>query len=332
MKRWLIILPLAIFSLCCIAIGYAFYNYYTPPTERKAYIIPHHNDDTLRVAYIGDSWAAMHKEHECILAQIIEDSIHRPVKVSSFGIHGKTSKEIYENMFDNQGLHQFMMQGYDFCFISAGINDTYKKMSTDYYKKSMDHMIRFLLTNHIHPIILDIPPEHGGEHDCQHASIAQCLLEDIRKGHKRKTGTHTCLVRIHTDVEDGREDDEACHDGDKCVDECHVHSRLRQWSVLLEITGIGAEASHGKTERVECLSHGFQDCSAIDLAPIGFEQELHTLRCAGEHDGTNRQKDGDDEQSGHHQFGRFLNARLHTACDDKMNDTDEQEEPQGRHP
>lgn len=30
-------------------------------------------------------------------------------------------------------------------------------MSTDYYKKSMDHLIRFLLTNHIHPIILDIP-------------------------------------------------------------------------------------------------------------------------------------------------------------------------------
>lgn len=157
MKRWLIILPLAIFSLCCIAIGYAFYNYYTPPTERKAYIIPHHNDDTLRVAYIGDSWAAMHKEHECILAQIIEDSIHRPVKVSSFGIHGKTSKAIYEYLFENQGLHQFMMQGYDYCVISAGINDTYKKMSTDYYKKSMDYMIRFLLTNHIHPIILDIP-------------------------------------------------------------------------------------------------------------------------------------------------------------------------------
>ena len=157
MKHWIIALTLAVFSLCCIFIGYAFYNYYTPPTERKAYIIPHHNDDTLRVAYIGDSWAAMHKEYDCILAQIIEDSIHQPVKVSSFGIHGKTSKEIYENMFDNQGLRKFMMQGYDYCFISAGINDTYKKMSTDYYKKSMNHLIRFLLTNHIHPIILDIP-------------------------------------------------------------------------------------------------------------------------------------------------------------------------------
>lgn len=157
MKHWLIVLTLAVSSLCCIVIGYAFYNYYTPPKERKAYIIPQHNDDTLRVAYIGDSWAAMHKEQDSILAQIIEDSIHRPVKVSSFGIHGKTSKEMYESMFDNQSLRKFMMQGYDYCFISAGINDTYKKMSTDYYKKSIDYMSRFLLTNHIQPIILDIP-------------------------------------------------------------------------------------------------------------------------------------------------------------------------------
>ena len=156
MKRWLIIL-LFFITIICIAIGHAIYGYYTPPTERKAYIIPHHHDDTLRIAYIGDSWAAMHKEHRCLIAQLIKDRIHRPVKVSSFGIHGKTSKEIYENLFDNQNMRHFMMQGYDFCFISAGINDTYKKMSATYYRTSMYNIIHFMLTNHIHPIILDIP-------------------------------------------------------------------------------------------------------------------------------------------------------------------------------
>ena len=177
MKHWLFILPLAIITLCCIVIGYA-YNYYTPPTERKAYIIPHHNDDTLRVAYIGDSWAAMHKEYDCVLAQIIEDSIHRPVKVASFGINGKTSKEIYESLFENQCMHTFMMQGYDYCFISVGINDTYKKMSTDYYKKSMNHLIRFLLTNHIHPIILDIP-DYDITKAYDHQHFTRKLLRNI---------------------------------------------------------------------------------------------------------------------------------------------------------
>lgn len=182
MKQWIIVLTLAVSSLGCIVIGYAFYNYYTPSTERRAYIIPHHNDDTLRVAYIGDSWAAMHKGYDCILAQIIEDSIHQPVKVSSFGIHGKTSKEIYESLFENQSMHTFMMQGYDYCFISAGINDTYKKMSTDYYKKSMDHIIRFLLINHIHPIILDIPDYN------------------IVKAYERQRTAHKTLRRISISV------------------------------------------------------------------------------------------------------------------------------------
>jgi lysophospholipase L1-like esterase len=156
MNRWLIVLFIII-TVICIAIGHAIYKYYTSPTDRETYIIPRHHDDTLRIAYIGDSWAAMHKEHECIIVRIIEDSIHRPVKVSSFGIHGKTSKEIYENLFDNQNMRHFMMQGYDFCFVSAGINDTYKKMSVTYYRTSMNYIIRFMLTNHIHPIILDIP-------------------------------------------------------------------------------------------------------------------------------------------------------------------------------
>ena len=50
-----------------------------------------------------------------------------------------------------------MKKGYDYCYISAGINDTYKKMSTSYYQQSMDCIIRFLLANHIHPIIQEIP-------------------------------------------------------------------------------------------------------------------------------------------------------------------------------
>lgn len=54
-------------------------------------------------------------------------------------------------------LKHFIQQGYDYCFISAGINDTYKKMSISYYQKSMDCIIQFMLANHIHPIIQEIP-------------------------------------------------------------------------------------------------------------------------------------------------------------------------------
>lgn len=169
MKCWQILL-IGILSVSCIAIGYSLYNYYAPPAERQAYKIPHHYDDTLRITYIGDSWAALHKEHHCIIAQMISERTRRPVKVISYGLHGKTSKEIYESLFEHHDMRNLMEQGCDFCFISAGINDTYKKMSSEYYKTSINCIIQFLLNNHIRPIILEIP-----DYDIQKAYNRQKL-------------------------------------------------------------------------------------------------------------------------------------------------------------
>lgn len=144
----------------CITIGiaYSFYRYYAPPKLRQPYLINATPDDTLRIAFIGDSWAFMHKDHECMIPQLLQDTLHRPVKVHSYGVCGLTSKEIYENIFDNNDFKQFLSKRrYAYCYVSAGINDTYKKMSTSYYQQSMDGIIQFLLTNQIHPIIQEIP-------------------------------------------------------------------------------------------------------------------------------------------------------------------------------
>lgn len=139
-------------AICCT------YNYYAPPQLREPYQLSCQENDTIRIAYIGDSWAFMHKDHHCVIARVIEDSIHRPVKVHSYGICGLTSKEIYENLFENFDMKQFMQKRcYKYYFISAGINDTYKKMGISYYQKSMDAIIKFLLMNNIHPVILEIP-------------------------------------------------------------------------------------------------------------------------------------------------------------------------------
>ena len=138
-------------------IAYGAYCYYAPPQLITPYQIGKVND-TLRIAYIGDSWAFMHKNHNCQIPKRLESKLHRPIRVHSYGLCGQTSKEIYESIFDNDDMKRFFQRrGYQFCFVSAGINDTYKKMSTSYYKKSMNGIIQFLLDNHIHPIILEIP-------------------------------------------------------------------------------------------------------------------------------------------------------------------------------
>lgn len=156
MKRIKIIL---LILLICGSVIFAFaaYHYYAPPRYQQVYQTGQ-SDDTLRIAFIGDSWAFMHKDHHCLIANILEDTIHRPVKVHSYGICGLTSKKIYENLYHNRDFKfYFQKRGYDYCYVSAGINDTYKKMSPSYYQKSMEYIIEFLLTNHIHPIIQEIP-------------------------------------------------------------------------------------------------------------------------------------------------------------------------------
>lgn len=150
---------LAVLCSICLIIAYQTYKYYSAPRQRKAYITHmYHNNDTVNIAFIGDSWAFLHNGHSCKIADYLEKKIHKPVRVYSFGINGLTSKEIYESMYDNEELRLFMqLKQFDYCYISAGINDSYKKMSTSYYKKSIDYIIQLLLKNHIRPIIQEIP-------------------------------------------------------------------------------------------------------------------------------------------------------------------------------
>lgn len=167
----LLILPVAY-------IAYRAWGYYAPPMLQQPYTILKQSDDTLRVAYIGDSWAFMHRDHDCRIAQTISDSIHQPVKVHSFGIGGLTSKEIYAAITEQGDFRNFMMRGYDYCFVSAGINDTYQKKSCSYYTTSMKGILSLLLANNIHPIILEIPDY------------------DIHKAYERQTRSRKALRRL----------------------------------------------------------------------------------------------------------------------------------------
>ena len=138
-------------------LGYGMYYYYAPPIEHKPYTIAKINDDTIRVAYIGDSWAFFHHPYDQRLTDSLSNKLNHPTKVTSLGFCGRSSKEIYWYLFDNPELVKYISKGYNHCFISVGINDANKKMSSNYYKHSMACIIQFLLANQITPIILEIP-------------------------------------------------------------------------------------------------------------------------------------------------------------------------------
>lgn len=156
MKRKSVYILLTITSIFLI-LGYGMYYYYAPPKERKPYTIERNNDDTIRVAYIGDSWAFYHQPHDRDMSNMLSNKLNCPAIVTSLGFSGRSSKEIYLYMFDNPEMISFLSKGYDFCFVAVGINDANKKMSSQYYKQSMACIIDFLLANKIRPIILEIP-------------------------------------------------------------------------------------------------------------------------------------------------------------------------------
>ena len=140
-----------------IVFGYGMYYYYTPPEGREPYPVAMTTDDTIRIAYIGDSWAFFHQPYDHEMSLSLSSKLQRPAIVTSLGYCGRSSKEIYWNLFDDHEMVNLLSQGCNCCFISAGINDANKKMSKNYYKQSMNCIIRFMLSNHITPILLEIP-------------------------------------------------------------------------------------------------------------------------------------------------------------------------------
>ncbi|MCR5246436.1 MAG: hypothetical protein K6E14_01445, partial [Paludibacteraceae bacterium] len=83
-------LVITVLSAICIICGTKGYSYFSPAKERNIYQTAQHHDDTIRIAYIGDSWAFGHKFHDCKIAEVLSKELSRPVCVSSYGIGGLT--------------------------------------------------------------------------------------------------------------------------------------------------------------------------------------------------------------------------------------------------
>lgn len=156
-RIWIWIGLLVIISASIYVYGKA-YDYYTPAqTPLTSYRVHHHHDDTLRIAYIGDSWAFFHQRHSCQIEPIISDSLHISVKIMSAGACGAPSKCVFSRMGADGMIRKTLDNAPDYCILSAGINDTQLKLGKDYYKQNMKLMIRFFLENGITPIVIEIP-------------------------------------------------------------------------------------------------------------------------------------------------------------------------------
>ncbi len=157
MKRKIIITISIILPIILLIIWLYIKPYFSHAIQQEEIFIKKHNDDTIRIAYIGDSWAEYHKYFPCKINDIVQQHTQIATQTKISGISGLTSKNVYYSIFRNDSVRKVIEWGPNYCFVVAGINDTDRKMGKLYYKENMRLIISFLLDHHIIPIILEIP-------------------------------------------------------------------------------------------------------------------------------------------------------------------------------
>ena len=166
-KNYHNIMLFILFALLCVLIGTYTYLFMRwrhlwsiEPTQYK-YNIPHHQDDTLRIVMIGDSWADLHSwiKMDSFLCTKLKEELNRPVSVVSKGKGGEKSRGIYKLIFQTEGdgTKELFLAGVDYCIISAGINDAAANLGTEQFCAHYRMILDFLLANRIHPVIIEAP-------------------------------------------------------------------------------------------------------------------------------------------------------------------------------
>lgn len=110
--------------------------------------------DTLKIAFIGDSWAAYQHGYDKEL-EIMFSQKGLPAYVFSIGNVGAKSHEIYERMFST--TKSILMERPEYCVISAGINDAVAKLGKEYYVHHYMLILQQLLELGIKPVVLEMP-------------------------------------------------------------------------------------------------------------------------------------------------------------------------------
>lgn len=110
--------------------------------------------DTLKIAFIGDSWAAYHNDYDKKLESMLYDN-EQLAHVVSIGNIGAKSREIFQRMYST--TKSVLLEQPNYCIISAGINDAVAKLGKDYYVHHYMLILQQLLDLDIKPVVLEMP-------------------------------------------------------------------------------------------------------------------------------------------------------------------------------
>ena len=113
--------------------------------------------DTLKIAFIGDSWAAYHHNCDSNMESMLSDK-GLPAHVVSIGNVGAKSKDIYLRLYST--TKPVLLELPDYCIVSAGINDAVAKMGKEFYVYHYLLILQHLMDMGIRPVVLEMPDVH----------------------------------------------------------------------------------------------------------------------------------------------------------------------------
>lgn len=146
-----------------IIVGHYYYRWkplWSFEEPKTIYSVIHHQDDTLRIVMIGDSWVGMRTDSLNMIFQNRLSFISgRPIILKSKGKGGEKSRGIYQLIFEEKGFgtKPLLLSGADYCVIFAGINDAAANLGVKQYIYHMKLILDFLLKNGVRPILIEIP-------------------------------------------------------------------------------------------------------------------------------------------------------------------------------
>ena len=147
--------------------------------------------------------------------------------------------------------------------------------------------------------------EHAPQLSAGHA------VEHVGKGDEHEAGTG---ARIDVEGETGREDDEARHERDERIQQQDVDGLAGQGALLVDVAAEDGHGADAEAQGEERLPHGgidgLPDAVLEHLAEVGLQIEQDAFFGPRQGDGADHQKEHDDKQATHHDFGNALDAPL----------------------
>ena len=93
--------------------------------------------------------------------------------------------------------------------------------------------------------------EHQTQHRGKERYVSKGIGKHIGQGDEDEAGA---CIGLYAHRKGGGEDDETCQDGYQGVYAGDGEGRVGQLRICSEVGGVGAEATHAKAQRIECLA------------------------------------------------------------------------------